>query len=257
MRASVGLLALALVIALGCGGGGGGASSGGSTAVCGTDFRTPNYATATDPGTGQRNQLLHWASFPVPVFRGTGKTWTFGPNTYDSDTMVTTALDRWVNLVPHGISYQYVGSDPSNGISVNFARISGPPTAGDALGVTLITFNSTTGELRKADTTINYWDTMSQSEVAFGLVFTLTHEFGHALFINGHSNIAADTMYYAASTVETRTPTTRDGNTLSTAYCGTFPGTPLIKQKSNGPWTTVRIAHRRKPLVPCLTVWEE
>lgn len=252
MRLTVGLFGVAMLIALGCGGAGGGGSAT-TTPMCGTDFRTPNYATVTDPGTGQRNQLLHWATFPVSVYRGASKSWTFGPTTYDSNTMVTTALNRWVNLVPAGVTYQYVGSNPTTGISVNFSRISGPPTAGDPLGVTVLTFNSSTGELRKADTTVNYWDTMSQAEVAFGVVFTLTHELGHALFINGHSDNPSDTMYYAASTVETRTPTLRDGNTLDTAYCGVFPTAPLAGARSEGPWTTVKVYHRLPALVPSFT----
>jgi len=222
------------------------------TPACATDFRSPNYVTATDPGTGEVNQLLHWESFPVSVYRGAGATWTFGPTSYESNTLTTTALNRWVNLVSHGVSFSDVPSDPATGISIAFNRISGPPSAGQALGVTRLTFNSSTRVLRKADMTINYWDSMSQAEVAFGLVFTLTHELGHALFINGHSDLPADTMYYAASTVETRTPTLRDANSLITAYCGTFPGTPLTFGRDQGPWTTVTIEHRRSSITPSI-----
>ncbi|MES1227616.1 MAG: matrixin family metalloprotease [Armatimonadota bacterium] len=248
MRASTALFALAAVIAIGCGGGNAATDpgSGGGGATCTESFRTPNYVTATDPGTSQLNQTLTWSSFPVPVYKAPHHVFTFGLNTYDTDNIAQTALDRWVAAVTPGLSYQFVGSDPAAGISITYNHLPGEPTAGDALGVTTLFYNASTGVMHKADTVINYWDTMTEAEVRFGLLFTTTHEFGHALFINGHSPAAADVMYYAASTVETRSTTVRDANTLATAYCGTFPTSALTLGRDVGPYTKVVIRCLRK-----------
>ena len=220
-----------------------------NVALCTDTFRTPNYAGAIDPGDGQKNQTLTWSAFPVPVYKAPHHVFDFVIRKYDTNTIAKTALDRWVDLVPKGVTYKFVAADPEQGMSITYNLLSARPGAGDALGVTTLYFNASTGVMHKADTVINYWDGIKEDEVAFGLLFTTTHEFGHALFINGHSPYFADTMYFAASTVETKAPTQRDANTLSTAYCGTFNIVPLMLGRDHGPYTKVVIRCVKQGLV--------
>ena len=233
-------------VLLGCGGGGAGAPASDPITYTGCPaFASPNYLLSTDPGDGKINIPLKWDSFPVNVYRAPHHIFTFPLSSYDTDVIAKTALDRWVDAVPHGISYTFVPSDPTKGISITFNHLSRPPSAGEPLGVTTLFYNATSGLLHKANTVINYWDGITEAEVRFGLLFTTTHEFGHGLFINGHSPVFADTMYFAASTVEVKTVTQRDANTLASAYCGTFTGTPLTLGRDVEPDTKVTISVRK------------
>lgn len=237
------------MIALGCGGGGATTTGGGGLPLCGSTFSTPNYASAIDPGTGNDNLLLRWETFPVPVQVKNAVNFTVGGTTTSTNTIVDDSLTAWENAIVSGLRFTGSGTTPTSGITIEWNKIGGPPGGGDTLGVTLITYSPSTGIIKMAEVTMNYWDGMTVAEVRGGLTHTLTHELGHATFISGHSPTSTDVMYYAASTTETKTITTRDANTLDTAYCGSFLKVLNPSSRTINDWVTKRI-ECKKELVP-------
>jgi hypothetical protein len=117
-----------------------------------------------------------------------------------------------------------IPSNRSAEISVGFAQVAQQPGAGDTLGFTSVTFDPDTLTLFEATITVNVWPGMSEAQVRQGLLSTIQHEFGHALFLNGHSEDSGDLMFFQASPSLLKPITTRDLNSLETAYCGDFNG---------------------------------
>jgi len=71
--------------------------------------------------------------------------------------------------------------------------------------------------------TIRTWDNMTAQEVSNGLLQTSQHEFGHMLFLGGHSEASPDTMYPYGQTDVYKPLTQRDQNSIKTAVCDSFP----------------------------------
>lgn len=206
---------------IGCGGGGD--STGNTTPLaCGPNYLTPNYVEATDPGDNDQNQILTWPGFPLTVHFASSDSRTFSGTTYNTTDTFTEALDRWVAASGGDLTYSVVGSPTGADIIVNVNQLSSSPGGGGTLGFTQITFFPSNGQIVSARITINVWPGMSAAQFVDGLRGTTTHEFGHALFLQGHSDIQADNMYFQGSSALDKPLTTRDRNSFLTAYCGTF-----------------------------------
>ncbi len=185
----MGALALALS---GCGG-----VQSGQQAVCTAETFTPNYVPKLE-------RLLHWSGFPVRVY--------FVRDEHYNEIRQSLALqgfDQWVETSEMKIRYQLVDSQEQAQIVVRF-----DPTTRN--GLTEYTFQAN-GRLVSASISIGI-----KANSAIDIQSVAAHEFGHALGIGGHSDDPADMMYPTFVSGIPLRITTRDFNTLKTAYCGLF-----------------------------------
>lgn len=239
-RSTLGAISLGLVVfgfVVGCGGNGGGPTG---TVTCGNNFAVPNYASLTDPSTSTANFLVHWASFPLKVYVKSDVTKTFSGVDHLASEVIDTALQRWSDSTTGGVNYTIVSAEAGADIVVTFRNLSSAPTAGQALGVTTITYVPSTGQVTHAAMTINLWTGMTSDQFFLGLPKTVTHEFGHAIFISGHSPFTSDIMYWQSDPSLDGIPTNRDQNTIVTAYCGVYPNSsPLTVSREKQETVTI------------------
>ncbi len=241
-RASlIGAALLSLSFGLtGCGGGGGGPSivptatpqSTTNDTSCSQTY-TPNYR--VDLAKTTDNPLLHWTLFPLHVYFSTN-----GAYTAARKTLAVQGFNRWVTATgSNGVTYQVVNSADQANVVVNFYTFTGG--AGDRLGYTNVTYDPTTNIIiatSKDPVQINVGFTGSD----YNDTLTAAHEFGHALGINGHSADTHDLMYFEGNDNYGGTITTRDLNTMLTAYCGNFNKNPNARTApQTGPLKTVTI----------------
>lgn len=206
----------------GAGGTGGGGGGGGGTA-CGLDYATPNYAVETDLASGERNFFLTWPRFPVTIAVRNevilrtpgGDVGTTGP--------ILNGMDAWTSSSGERVAYRLLDPGAAADIVVTVQQVAAQPGAGEFLGRTNVTYDPSTRELVRAELTVRVWPGMSLQEATAGLRTTSAHEFGHALFLVGHSERPTDLMYYRGSADDDKPVQTRDLNSLLTAYCGAFP----------------------------------
>jgi len=216
-------LSAALTIgAIGCGGGGGSSSNGTTPLACGPNYLTPNYVTATDPGDNEENEVLTWPAFPLRVYFASNQTATFSGTEYDTTDTFLDALQRWSDASTGNMTYSQITTSTNADIVVNVNQLNSAPGGGGTLGYTQVTYFPSTGQIVSAEVTINTWPGMTRAQFVDGLRGTTTHEFGHALFLQGHSDVQADNMYFQGSSALDKNLTTRDRNSFLTAYCGTF-----------------------------------
>ncbi len=218
------LVALALLIfsllgglvLLGCGNGSGSGTSASaapssgsiSTGVsrCTTTTYAPNYATEIDPATGKLNQLYHWNQLPVGVY--------FVPNSYLTPTMKQQTLNGfnwWGQAISSTMLFQEVTSPSDAGVSVNYVA-----SGATGFGATTQYQFDSNHVLIAATITFN----MTYLATISDITSVAAHEFGHSLGIGGHSNNLNDIMCSSAVVYYLTELTTRDVNTLITAYCG-------------------------------------
>jgi hypothetical protein len=217
------------LLLISCGGGGGG---GGSTGVTGSDtgstsgvgplgcslsLFSPNYLQVDDPSSGNPNQVHWWDHFPIRVY------FTSTP-TLQGQSLAAVSLagfNAWSEVAGKTVAIQ-VFSESQADLVVSFENLGGPPGDGDWVGQTSWSFSPSTKETFESEMTLRTWNGMTANQVANGLRGTAQHEFGHAIFLDGHSNNSQDSMYPFGS-ITTYTPlTTRDENSLATSYCGSF-----------------------------------
>ncbi len=184
--------------AIGCGGGG--SSTGGSTPLaCGPEYLTPNYVTATDPGDNEENVILTWPAFPLNVYFASNQSATFTGTAYNTTDTFLEALQRWSDASGGNMTFNHVNSSTGADITVNVNQLSSAPGGGGTLGYTQVTYYPSNGQIVSANVTMNTWPGMTRAQFVDGLRGTSTHEFGHALFLQGHSDLQADSMYYQGS----------------------------------------------------------
>jgi predicted Zn-dependent protease len=227
MRLFVPLAALLLAAALtGCAGGGGGGSSSGASGerpVCSTSFASPNFVLNRDPSSGDLNRLLYWAKFPLRVAFRNDRTYPDGfGGTISVAAVATDAFGRWKSDTGGAVDFTIVGSADPAEIEVNVAELASRPSAGGTLGQTAIHFLEPSGRITKAVVTLNVWPGITRNEVSLGLRATSAHEFGHALFLLGHSENNADLMFPEINPIADKFLSVADLNSLRTSYCDVF-----------------------------------
>lgn len=215
----VGSCAAILVAGTGCKTGT--ATSGGGL-QCGPTYATPNYVAGTDPGNGQANFVLYWPSYPVNLYFANSDSRDFGAGPVSTTDTFLQGFQKWLNASGGDASFTIVTNQLAAQITFEVLTISGPPGAGEVLGVTNVTYYPSNSQLVSAHIKVNVWPGMTQAQFVEGLRHTITHELGHALFMQGHSNVLADVMYYQGSMNSDSPLTQRDVNSLLTAYCGQF-----------------------------------
>ncbi len=210
-----------ILLLTGCGSGGGiapiqapgktvsdlsGTGSTVSSAGCRNTSYQPNFANGTDPISGLPNRLYHWAHFPVTVY--------ITPSSLVSQQRINQVLNGmnwWVTATGSMVTYQVVNSAAQANIVLQFQN-AGYTSYG---AITSYSVNGN-GEMQRAVTTFN----MTYLNQVLDISPVAAHEFGHALGIAGHSDNTADVMYPGASTYMLTSLSSRDVNTLLTAYCG-------------------------------------
>lgn len=234
---TAGYLAIAAFVVsfvlISCGGGGGGGSSssgatGGSTGAtsstsgngplgCSLDEYTPNYDNETDPSTSTHNSIYWWNHFPLKVYFNSDPT----IQGQSGVAVAMSGFNAWSATAGTTVAVQ-VNSASDADIVVTFENHANAPGSGGTLGQTSWSYVPSTHRTTSATMDLVTWDTMTLAQMADGLRHTAQHEFGHVLFLGGHSTASADTMYPWSSIDTYSALTTRDNNSLNTAYCGSF-----------------------------------
>lgn len=212
-----------LLTAGGCGGGGlDGVINGASVHVCSDGAFSPSYAADVD--------LDRWLSLPVKVYFA--NTVTFGDT--DLETVIRAGFDEWGEATGGVVNYRVVNSAGEANIVVTIEVLPGRPAGGDELGGT----DTLVGGDRISSATIrlDVWNGMTREDVFDGLKSTAAHEMGHALGIASHSDDPNDVMYPSHGSDEGILVSTRDANTLKSAYCDEF-GRAVGRSRCDDPRT--------------------
>jgi hypothetical protein len=212
----------ASLIGISCAGAGGdGTIDGGTTGDgplgCPLNAFSPNYLEEVDPSTGDLNGVHWWDHFPIRVFFTTHPKLQ-GLNLSD---VAMAGFNAWSEVSGITMATE-VGSESQADLVVTFENIPNEPGSGDVLGQTSWTYSPSTFETFSAEMTLRTWTGMTADEVANGFRRTAQHEFGHAIFLSGHSPFSQDTMYPFGPTSVYTALTERDKNSLASAYCGSF-----------------------------------
>ena len=230
-----------LLLALGCAGGGGGSSSGGSSSgrpVCSTSLFSPNYILNRDPATGSLNRTLYWSNFPLRVAFRSNRTFPDGfGGTISVAAVAADAFGRWRHDTGGRVDFSIVGAADPAEITVQVVEVPGRPGAGGTLGQTQMRFVEPSGRLTEAEITLYVWPGITRAELTQGLRATSAHEFGHALFLLGHSENPADLMHTTINPTEDKFLTSADLNSLRTGYCDTFS---RLREESRAPLGPIR-----------------
>ena len=207
-----------VLTALSCGGGGAPSFVG---PVCSPTFVSPNYAEEVDPDTGDQNSLWWWRGFPVKVWIDPATAHVFDPtgeNVFSTDTIMT-GINRWPAATSNGVRITIVASQSDADIQITMKEISG---ASIILGATAVTFLQATFEIVAAEISISWWPGMTVEQFRDGMVATVAHEMGHALYLGGHSLTNTDLMFKSNDSSFDKAISIPDENTIQTTYCGNF-----------------------------------
>lgn len=195
------LLALAaLTVLAGCGGGG----PAGQAPVNDQLF-TPNYVSSLDG-------LYHWNHLPMRVAFYLPANWQ---QLYPADSdLHIEAANQWNQPGKQALVMVVQPGQPADA-TVEFVRQE--TLGGNTQGLTTST-RTTTGEMRSAEIQVALDNSRYPVVSAAEARLTIAHEIGHALGIIGHSPDPSDLMYAIHNYGATLPPSTRDLNTVMTAY---------------------------------------
>lgn len=209
----------------GCGGGGGGNNGPATPKATPTPIPTsinatydktkftPNYVTFLEQNRSSDNPvaLLRWTRFPLSVFFERD-----GNYSASKQALAAQGFNRWVSKTGgNGVTYNIVSSETNADITVNFGTFTGG--AGDILGQTFFSYDAGSRVLRKGvNIQIKFTGDTNND------LITASHEFGHALGVNGHSDNPTDLMYFTGNDQYSGNITTPDLNTVKTSYNGIF-----------------------------------
>jgi predicted Zn-dependent protease len=206
-------VAVALFALTGCGGHHSSTNSDASSgrSACSVTMFTPNYASAVD--------LAYWPQFPLNVWFDTTST-SYTP---DLQTRCIASFNTWVDQTGERVAYNVVANEADADITVGFLPLTDPLLANyDAEGITYFDAGSSSSSATPDEQFEHVRCYMGINGQTVRENGTMAHEFGHALGIHGHSPDSQDLMYYAWTPERSEIPTTRDVDTLYTAYCGEF-----------------------------------
>lgn len=230
-------MGLSLAAALtGCGGGGGGPSAPDPSSTPGpssTPQPTPtappagscDFTTYTPNYAAEINLLLHWPRFPLRVFFARGA--EYSPTRQQH---VQAGFDEWTAATNGRTSYTVVTDPAQADVTVTFETYDN----GQKLGETTVSYRGRT--IVKASMRLLFTGNAATDQL------TAAHEWGHALGIMDHSSNPADLMNAFGNPNGCGCVTTRDLNTLLTAYCNDFgPRTLPRDRRQLGPLRTIVI----------------
>jgi hypothetical protein len=189
-----------LVATSGCGGDGQDLVTG-----CGSSTYVPNFA--AELGT---ENLLYWQRFPLRVYVVRDELWT--PL---REQEALQGFDMWAQATGGGV--EYVLTDDPKRANLRVEWFPQSHFGGRVIGRARIFYSGSRISKAEIELSVNSPDgtTLTPTQA----ISLASHEFGHALGINGHSPERADMMYFASGAI---TLTPRDVNTLKTAYCNSF-----------------------------------
>lgn len=191
-----------------------------AASVSPADRYAPNYARVA----GVR--LLHWAHFPLRVYLAPS-----GAATDERKKSALAGFDQWVRATDGIVQYHVVSVRSQADLIVSFEARSTVSSDPGAAGSTGVGFSGPV--LKKADMQL-----ATEGLTPGDLQSVAAHEFGHALGLNGHSDLPDDLMYPTATRYMTfdlvpvpsppRGITPRDLNTLKVCYPALFAPAPRI-----------------------------
>ena len=155
--------------------------------------------------------LLRWTHFPLSVYFVRDSNYTAA-----KQTLATQGFNRWVTKTgSNGVTYNVADSATNADITVNFGTFTGG--AGDILGQTFFSYDQQSRVFRKGvNIQIKFTGDNNND------LITASHEFGHALGINGHSTNPSDLMYFEGNEAAGGNIKTPDLNTAITSYDNVF-----------------------------------
>jgi len=229
IRVQRAVLWLAVLCALGslagCGGSGG---SVGNTPD--PTLFTPNYVSSLDG-------LYHWNHLPVRIaFANPPAGWTAKPALYAAATA------EW-NQPGKTALATVVSYGSSADVTVEFVHYTDSDLLSHGPGTQGLTTSSyyTNGVMASAQIKVAldtaYVASVSDAEAQT----TIAHEIGHGLGIIGHSPYPDDLMYMSHTYGDSVTPSTRDFNTIMTAYPSYFGRATRAIEVPVGPLMTTTI----------------
>jgi hypothetical protein len=180
--------------------GSGGVSRTQQVQICTEDSFTPNYIS-------QLPALLRWRSLPIKVY-------FVRDNHYTArrQQLAVEGFNKWVHITNKRLQFSLVESEREAQLLVRFD----PSTRA---GRTEYTYYPERREIVRAEMVVGV-----QGDSAIDIQSVAMHEFGHALGIAGHSSDPRDVMYPRYRVGVLASITTRDLNTVKTAYCELFEG---------------------------------
>ncbi len=178
---------------------------------CPLDTFGPNYCEETDPSNGQVNALWWWETLPLKIH------FTSAPTMQGQDlnTLALDGFNRWSSVVGRPVAVQVATAGEAD-VSVSYI------TTGTPLGRATVGYMPFNRQAFTGTVTFKTWAGMTVAEVTQGFLSTAQHEFGHILFIGGHSPQNGDSMYPYAVPSNFVPLTQRDHDSLKTTYCDSF-----------------------------------
>lgn len=193
-------------------------TSGGGGGGSGCSF-TPNYVNDLE-------RLLKWPSVPIKLYISQGGAWT-----QERENAAISGIVTWLQNVQAPFNIVRVWSPDQANITFEFIHSFGDNKIG------LATYSYSGSNLVSAHVQVETY-----RESLNDIAQISAHEVGHACGIGGHSSVQGDLMYATFALGSSWTLTTRDANTMQTAYCYLYTSGPEWPLPTpHGPIQTVTI----------------
>lgn len=186
-----------------------GVGGNGKSPVC-TENLTPNFVDEV--------RLFKWSRSIIRVFfRDDGVTTNSAGQTFSLKETAIAGFRAWEPVLQGIITLEVVSRESDADVVVHFEQLPSIPVTNETIGVTETRVNSR-DLIVGANIQFNIWSRMSAGNIQ-SFQETATHEFGHALGINGHSSNPADVMFSVHLLDQGKNLSVRDINTMLTGYC--------------------------------------